>query len=191
MSDGSADLPPWRPLLKAARHREGRSPMSRWLQLATIAADGSPRVRTLVFRGWFDSNTLELLTDQRSAKEPELQQDPRFEICWLLPKARCQFRFRGQQRQLEADLLQQRCLHHWEQLRPEGRALWGWPAPGAPFDHDATFTSAIADGTPMPESFKLLCLEITSVDLLELSGTPHQRRRWRSEDGWIEHPLNP
>jgi pyridoxamine 5'-phosphate oxidase len=43
----------------------------------------------------------------------------------------------------------------------------------------------------MPESFMLLCLEITAVELLELSGTPHQRRRWCSEDGWIEHPLNP
>ena len=65
-------LPPWRPLLKAARNREGRSPMSRWLQLATIGSDGSPRIRTLVFRGWRGGATLELLTDGRSAKAQEL-----------------------------------------------------------------------------------------------------------------------
>ena len=90
MSNDPEDLPPWRPLLKAARQREGRSPMSRWLQLASVSEDGSPRVRTLVFRGWFDNDTLELLTDQRSAKVSELQHDPRHEVCWLLPKARCQ-----------------------------------------------------------------------------------------------------
>ena len=45
-------LPPWRPLLRGAREREGRDPRARWLQLASVAADGSPRVRTLVFRGW-------------------------------------------------------------------------------------------------------------------------------------------
>ena len=44
-------LPPWRPLLQAALQREGRFSNSRWLQLATVASDGTPRVRTLVFRG--------------------------------------------------------------------------------------------------------------------------------------------
>ncbi|QNI71487.1 hypothetical protein CyaNS01_02370 [Cyanobium sp. NS01] len=34
------ELPPWRPLLRAAREREGRSPAARWLQLATAAAAG-------------------------------------------------------------------------------------------------------------------------------------------------------
>jgi len=50
-SPGDAVLPPWRPLLRAARQREGRAPQARWLQLASVARDGSPRVRTLVFRG--------------------------------------------------------------------------------------------------------------------------------------------
>ncbi|MGL6134866.1 MAG: pyridoxamine 5'-phosphate oxidase, partial [Prochlorococcaceae cyanobacterium] len=65
-------LPPWRGLLKGARHREGRSPLARWLQLATVASDGSPRVRTLVFRGWGGPAALDLLTDGRSAKPAEL-----------------------------------------------------------------------------------------------------------------------
>jgi len=39
-------LPPWCPLLRSARGLEGRSPQARWLQLATVAADGTPRVRT-------------------------------------------------------------------------------------------------------------------------------------------------
>jgi pyridoxamine 5'-phosphate oxidase len=76
-------------LLRGAREREGRSPNARWLQLATVAGDGSPRVRTLVFRGWADGAVLDLLTDGRSAKPAELQQQPAVELCWLLPKALC------------------------------------------------------------------------------------------------------
>ena len=45
-------LPPWRPLLRAALQREGRSVSARWVQLATNGRDRTPRVRTLVFRGW-------------------------------------------------------------------------------------------------------------------------------------------
>ena len=85
-------LPPWRPLLRAAREREGRSPQARWLQLATLAPDGSPRVRTLVFRGWAESASLDLLSDARSAKAAEVEHQPLVELCWLLPKARVQFR---------------------------------------------------------------------------------------------------
>ena len=46
-------LPPWRALLRGAREREGRAPQARWLQLASVAADGTPRVRTLVSRARF------------------------------------------------------------------------------------------------------------------------------------------
>jgi pyridoxamine 5'-phosphate oxidase len=44
-------LPALRPLLRSAREREGRSPQGCWLQLATVAADGTPRVPTIVFPG--------------------------------------------------------------------------------------------------------------------------------------------
>jgi pyridoxamine 5'-phosphate oxidase len=77
--------------------------MARWLQLATVAADGTPRVRTLVFRGWSAASQLELLTDGRSAKLEELQANPAVELCWLLPRARCQFRLRGQVQILPAE----------------------------------------------------------------------------------------
>ncbi|WP_399237863.1 hypothetical protein [Synechococcus sp. CS-1328] len=70
-------LPPWRPLLRAARQREGRAPSARWLQLASVAADGTPRLRTLVFRGWAEDAALD-----------------------LLPRARSQFRLRGQHRSM-------------------------------------------------------------------------------------------
>ncbi|MFM7312739.1 MAG: pyridoxamine 5'-phosphate oxidase family protein, partial [Cyanobium sp.] len=123
-------LPPWRSLLRGARQREGRSPSGRWLQLATVATDGTPRVRTLVFRGWAAPAALDLLTDRRSAKSRELEALAVVEICWLLPKARCQFRLRGHRLALPPEIEKREMRRHWRQLTPSGRAPWSWPPPG-------------------------------------------------------------
>jgi len=184
-------LPPWRPLLRGAREREGRSPAARWLQLATVAPDGSARVRTLVFRGWADSAELDLLTDGRSAKPAELRQQPAVELCWLLPKARCQFRLRGAVLTLPAAVELEERQRHWDGLPPAGRALWGWPEPGALLDSAAAFPAELADDTPLPAHFQLLRIALEQVELLELRDHPHQRRRWRRDGGWSEECLNP
>jgi pyridoxamine 5'-phosphate oxidase len=184
-------LPPWRPLLRGAREREGRSPAARWLQLATVAADGTPRLRTLVFRGWAGPATLDLLTDARSAKPAELAHQPAVELCWLLPRARSQFRLRGALQTLEPERLQRERERHWRQLTPAARVLWSWPQPGAPFDPQASFPSELADGTPMPGCFALLRIAISQVELLELTAAPHRRRRWCADQQWAEQPLNP
>ncbi len=188
----SADpLPPWRPLLRAARQREGRSPLARWLQLATVAADGTPRVRTLVFRGWGGAAALDLLTDGRSAKAGELRQQPAVELCWLLPRARCQFRLRGALLPLPAADAAREEARHWQALTPEGRALWGWPAPGMPFDAAAPFPAALPEDAPQPPAFLLLRISLEQVELLELGAQPHRRRRWRAASDWGEEWLNP
>lgn len=184
-------LPPWRPLLRGARQREGRSPQARWLQLASLGSDGAPRVRTLVFRGWGGPALLDLLTDGRSSKARELQHEPRVELCWLLPKARSQFRLRGYRLTLAAEIDTMVRAQHWQELNPGARALWGWPHPGAPLQADAAFPAELADGTAMPSCFELVRVVITQVELLELTGHPHQRRRWRADQSWREERLNP
>lgn len=184
-------LPPWRPLLRGAREREGRHPQARWLQLASVAADGTPRVRTLVFRGWAGAAALDLLTDGRSAKPAELARQPAVELCWLLPRARAQFRLRGTLQALPAALEQQERKRHWQALSPGGRALWGWPPPGLPVDRQASFPETLPEDAALPPWFQLLRIAIQQVELLELSGHPHQRRRWRAETGWAEQHLNP
>lgn len=185
------DLPPWRPLLRGAREREGRAPSARWLQLATVAVDGTPRVRTLVFRGWAGPAELDLLTDGRSAKPAELHHHNAVELCWLLPRARSQFRLRGRLATLAADADAQERQRHWQALSPGGRALWGWPEPGAPLEPSAAFPHQLSDDTPMPPHFQLLRIGLHQVELLELTDHPHRRRRWGVEGGWQEEALNP
>lgn len=184
-------LPPWRPLLRSARDREGRAPQARWLQLATVARDGTPRVRTLVFRGWAGPDGLDLLTDGRSAKADELAGQGAVELCWLLPRARCQFRLRGRRQALDPELELRERQRHWRALSPAGRAVWAWPSPGLPLQAHAAFPAELADGAPLPDHLLLLRIALEQVDLLELGPHPHRRRRWRASCGWTEEPLNP
>jgi pyridoxamine 5'-phosphate oxidase len=71
-------------------------------------------------------------------------------------------------------------------FRLVGRALWGWPELGAPFDAAEDFPAELADETPLPEHFQLLRIDLAQVELLELWVHPHQRRRWRRDYGWSE-----
>jgi len=150
-----------------------------------------PRVRTLVFRGWAGPTALDLLTDGRSAKPAELAQQPAVELCWLLPRARSQFRLRGSLQNMSSEREQSERERHWQTLSPSGRALWGWPSPGEPLERDASFPEHVPAGSPMPDHFLLLRIALSQVELLELTGHPHRRRRWREETGWLEELLNP
>jgi len=186
-SGTTSPLPPWRPLLKVARAREGRQPAARWLQLATTGLDGTPRVRTLVFRGWHGDDRLELYTDTRSAKFAELMQQPKVELCWLLPKAKQQYRFRAKWLREEQNSNAER----WQSLSPQGRALWGWPPPGLPLERDADFPEQLEDSVALPENFLVVQLQIYRVERLHLTYHPHQRTLWCREDDWCEQKLNP
>ena len=185
------EFPVWRQRLRAAQQREGRSPSARWLQLASVALDGTARVRTLVFRGWTGDRQLNLYTDQRSAKCDELNLQPHVELCWLMPKAKQQYRLRGVIHLQSPDQRLDACQQAWTSLTNSGRALWFWPPPGLPFQTDADFPEKVTTDQP-PDHFLLLQLEITRVELLELGRHPHQRLRWlHQEGGWSEQRLNP
>ena len=184
------NLPPWRQLIRGARERERRGTWSRWLQLASVACDGTPRVRTLVFRGWSGPAQLDLLSDARTEKITELQQTPYTELCWLLPKARCQFRLRGRV-SLSSDDDDIRRQDHWRDLSASGKALWAWPDPGTSLSNNALWPISLPNTTAMPLHFVLIRIDISQVDLLNLSVRPHHRKRWRQQHGWIVEDLNP
>ena len=175
-------LPPWRSLLAGARKREGNVPTARWLQLATVASDGTPRVRTLVFRGWgAESDQLDFCTDGRSAKLSDLLDQPAVELCWLFPKVRQQYRFRGITNILSIAEAANICGTRWMQLTPSGRALWGWPSPGQTFQPDADFPMELADNIKLPKHFMVLRVTTTQVELLDLKNHPHKRILWQTQ----------
>ncbi len=183
---------PWRQALAAALHRNRRRPDSRYWQLATVRRDGSPAVRTVVFRGFrSDSNDLLLITDQRSNKLGELAQQPRTELCAYLPDTREQFRFSGRMlihtatddsAGLRSDL--------WSRLSEAARQQFTWPRPGADRSPESTF-SILAPETP-PDCFTVLSLVPERVDHLQLRPSPQQRQQHQLRDGrWETRDINP
>ena len=184
-------IPAWRQLLRGARQREGRSASARWVQLATVSAGGEPRVRTLVFRGWAGDEQLDLYSDSRSSKADELNVQPSVEVCWLLPKARHQYRLRGIIETLSVDEAPEQTRRAWNSLTDTGRCLWHWPHPGQPFDADAPFPQTVDGAQPPPPHFLVLRLNLQRVELLDLSHHPHRRTLWCREDAWRSQRLNP
>ena len=184
-------LPPWRSLLRGARQREGRSPGVTWLQLATIAEDGTPRVRTLVFRGWSSRGELELLTDVRSEKSSQLLSQPKVELCWLFRKAKEQFRLRGTVLLVTAEQEPEALLDHWQRLSSSGRMVWAWPSPGDPFDAQGPWPQQVADDEPISSHLLIMRVVLERVEQLDLKPHPHLRRSWELRDGWCEQRLNP
>ena len=184
-------LPPWRPLLSAARRREGRAPGDRWLQLATLALDGSPRVRTLVFRDWSGESEMDLLTDARSEKCLEIVRTPMVEVCWLFRKARVQFRLRGTAKLMSPSKDPVVLSHLWNRLTPSGRSVWAWPHPGMPFQEEGPWVQELPDGTDVPKHVRLVRVRVDRVEQLDLKHHPHLRRLWTSDMNWQEQRLNP
>ena len=184
-------MPPWRPLLSAAMQREGRSVAARWVQLATTGRDGSPRVRTLVFRAWAGANQLELFSDQRSEKVKELANKGAAELCWLFAKARQQYRLQGMVQLITAAEQPELCQNRWHKLSDTGRAVWGWPTPADPLDPSAAFPEQLSETSPLPEHFVVLQMQVNTVERLNLGPHPHQRTRWTATTHWQEQPLNP
>jgi len=180
-------MPPWLCQIISAQRKESNIYSSRWIQLATIGNDNTPRVRTVVFRGWSESYEMELYTDKRSQKYFELEFNNNVEICWLFSKAKCQFRFRGTSR-FEKGMER---FRHWENLSENSKSMWSWPCPGADFLFEQTKDVSSKAKDEQLKNFILLKIEITHVDQLLLHKPIHVRREWIKRKEWFEKRINP
>ena len=180
-------MPPWLSQIISAQRKESNIYSSRWLQLATIGTDNTPKVRTVVFRGWSEKYEMEIYTDKRSQKCIELNSNNNVEICWLFSKAKCQFRFRGTS-QFEIGIDK---LRHWEKLKEESKAMWSWPRPGDKYVYENTKELYSKLKEDPLNNFALLKINITDVDQLNLNKPIHTRRRWILENDWMERRINP
>ncbi len=181
----------WLDALRQAIKRNRRDAHNRYLQLATVRPDGSPAVRTLVFRDLCDeAGELRMVTDRRSAKAEEIAGDTRAEIAWYFTHTREQFRLRGHLSIEGAEAPDQTVRRKlWEALSAAARAQFYWPDPGAPVE---TYAAVPMDAEEPPASFAALCLGVDEVDHLILRGDPQTRRRSRrTETGWSCEAINP
>ena len=189
-------LAPWRSALARALHRNRSRPYSRYFQLATITPMGRPANRTVVFRGWLpDSNTLTLITDQRSAKVNDIAAHPWAEACWYFTDTREQFRLAGSIQVVTAEAdpaLCQARQNSWEVLSDNARQQFYWPHPAQPRTAEADFLPREIQATP-PADFCLVLLEPDRVDHLELRGEPQNRTLYDCQpDGtWQVKTVNP
>ncbi|MBD2314419.1 pyridoxamine 5'-phosphate oxidase family protein [Desertifilum sp. FACHB-1129] len=191
-------MTPWRSPLARALHLNRRKPYSRYFQLATVQTDGKPANRTVVFRGFLDdSDRLKMITDARSAKIHQIQQQAWGEICWYFTETREQFRIAGtlllvSNTHPDPQLQKHRQLT-WQDLSDNARIQFAWPHPKQERSNLEAFAPPPPNPNQPPAEFCLLLLDPVSVDRLELRGDPQNRTLYQYGEatGWSETAVNP
>jgi PPOX class probable FMN-dependent enzyme len=192
-------IAPWRSNLVRAIDHHRSQPHSRFFQLATVTPEGKPKNRTVVFRGFLEStNYLQIITDARSKKVDDLQQQPQAEVCWYFTKTREQFRLAGTITIIAATetnpTLQKKRQLIWQNLSDAAREQFTWAEPQQKRDKQRN-SLIIADVSPIepPSNFYLLLLKVDFVDHLELRGNPQNRWIYTSDEqnSWLVEEVNP
>jgi pyridoxamine 5'-phosphate oxidase len=191
-------LAPWRSPLSRALHRNRSLVYARYLQLATIRADGRPANRTIVFRGFLgDTNQLKFVTDSRSQKADQIDDQSWGEACWYFPQTREQFRLAGQlilvrENYSNTDLQQAR-QSAWQELSDAARLQFAWPHPGQTRANSEAFAPPPPNPTEPLLNFCLLLLDPVEVDHLVLRGEPQNRWLYQLDSAgvWLTQEINP
>ncbi|MDZ7993738.1 MAG: Npun_F5749 family FMN-dependent PPOX-type flavoprotein [Nostoc sp. EfeVER01] len=192
-------LAPWRGAIAHALHRNRSLVYARYLQLATLQANGRPANRTLVFRGFLeDTNQLKFITDNRSAKADQIQQQPWAEVCWYFPNTREQFRITGCLTLVSGDDYDQNLqpvrIAMWQELSEAARLQFAWPHPGKlRVDNPEAFAPPAPEPVQPVPNFCLLLLDPVQVDHLELRGEPQNRCLYHrnEQQEWSSQAINP
>jgi len=178
---------PWITLLRRATDAEGYKPMI--IGLATVDASGSPQVRSVVCRRVADDGSLWMTSDSRSAKNAQLTANSRGSAVYWAAASRQQFRFSGSV-EIRASADDPERNRIWQDMNPETRATFYWPSPGSARAPESEFV-VTGEGDLAPETFTVLVLETTTVEYLDVSVSPHLRRRWFKRSEWEGQDVNP
>ena len=191
-------LAPWRSVLGRSLHLNRALVYARYFQLATVRANGRPANRTVVYRGFLpDSNAIAIITDQRSQKISQIEQNGWAEICWYFPKTREQFRFAGVLNIVDTvhpNESWQKAYHEtWQKLSEAARAQFYGVTPGQPRKSELIEPEFEFAPDAIPESFRLLVFEPEDLDYLDLRTHPHDHYHyWQDEAGqWQKEWLMP
>jgi len=173
----------WSQLEEAASRR---SPFN-FMQLATIAPSGAPRLRTVVIRDFRrDECAIAFTADARSSKIEDIRNDPRVAVTALDAVGGMQLRLEGR-----ADLVTDasRRIDAWRKLKARSHVLFrSSVAPGSklqsPMEAWQSTPSEQASHEPS-EHFALLLVHIERMDWLEVLSEPHRRCQFqRSGSQW-------
>ncbi|WP_414618722.1 Npun_F5749 family FMN-dependent PPOX-type flavoprotein [Calothrix sp. CCY 0018] len=191
-------IAPWRSFLANALKKNRSQPHSRYFQLATVRSDGIPANRTVVFRGFIeDTNKLKIITDTRSEKITEIQNQSSGEICWYFTNSREQFRIAGKIIIIDANHqdseLQRARQSTWQELSDNARIQFAWAHPREPRANPEAFSPQQPSEVKPLDNFCLLLFEPVKVDHLRLRGEPQNRTIYiRDETGvWNVKEVNP
>ena len=179
----------WRLIARGVADR--RSPFHH-PTLATLGADGRPRLRTLILRGCdVQERSLRLHTDRRSEKVSEISNDPRVGLHFYDPTAKIQIRIDGSAT-LNTDNATADAA--WAGSRLMSRQCYGIaPGPGATIETADAFAlpeTSDAGTAPGRANFCSVTIRIESLEWLYLAVAGHRRAlfRWpdeRLQAGWL------
>jgi pyridoxamine 5'-phosphate oxidase len=184
--DRSADLPDlvgfgpartweWLAAEMAAGVASARHPFHLFT-VATVGGDGGPRCRTVVLRR-FDGPARQVWfhTDARSPKVIELMREPRVCLHWYDTGRRVQIRLAAGVSLHRNDDVARAA---WHQARPMSRACYTGLSPGSTCDSFPPAPIPPADDDERGlAAFTAACCRFTSIELLALHATGHQRVR--------------
>lgn len=167
---------------------EGASrPDSPWrhVALATVAAGGQPRIRTLVLRAFdAEARTLALHTDVRSAKFGELQANQSAAVHGWNPASGEQLRIEGAAALHVGDPVAHEA---WAALRPATRDTYRVsPGPGTVIAEPGDASARLSDAEAFAV-FSVLVLSIEQLEYLLIRASGHRRARFT----WAQGALAP
>ena len=177
------NLPEWRLAIKSSIYKEGKSVSKRWIQIATISKDNSPKLRTVVFRGWSEADSMLIYTDRRSEKVNDININNNVEILWLFPKSKSQYRLKGEAHEIKEN------IKFWDNLSEQSKATWFWPNPGGKLAPKSAYDKP--KNLERPDTFNVMEVKINYVELLKLERPIHKRWSWSKNNSWKRVELNP
>jgi PPOX class probable FMN-dependent enzyme len=174
--------------------------------------------RTMVFRGFVDnSHTILAITDSRSDKVEQWQDNQQSQICWYFTKTREQYRISAivsllngypSQSQIDFDnmsgdvtnSIEERVEKNkalradvWSRLSDKAKEQFFWPDPKQEVGHDDEKHAKMKnDADEIPRNFTLVCFHPYYVDYLNLSTSPQTREINECIDSiWTSNAVNP
>jgi hypothetical protein len=154
--------------------------------VATIGADGAPRVRTVVLRqADRTAPFLQFHTDRRSPKVAEIGADPRVSLHFYDRDAKVQLRVRAHAAVHGEDAVARAA---WDRTRSFSRVCYRIdPGPGTPLHAPDGYAEPEPEDPEVGfETFRVVRAQVREIEWLYLAGQGHRRALFRLNGGGRE-----